>query len=74
MNIEIFGLVGFSLATIAMVTMAYRRRMDVLYESSVQGRPPGFSVKRFWQPASSAIDRFSELAGPKMVLGFVWQN
>jgi hypothetical protein len=67
MNIEIFGLFGFSPATIAMVTMAYRRRMHVLHESCVQGRPPGFSVKRFWQPASSAIDRFSALAGPKMV-------
>jgi hypothetical protein len=66
MNIEIFGLFGFALATIAVAAMAYRRRMDVLYGPYVRGRP-GLSVKRFWQPASSAIDRLSELEGPKMM-------
>lgn len=67
MNIEIFGLLGFAFAAIAMATLAYRRRMDVLYGPYVRGRPQGLSVKRFWQPASSAIDRLSELEGPKMI-------
>jgi hypothetical protein len=66
MNIEILGLLGIAFAAIAVATMAYRRSMDVLYGPYVRGRPGGLSVKRFWQPASSAIDRLSELEGPKM--------
>ncbi len=67
MNIEILGLLSFTLAAIVAATVTYRRRMDVLYGPYVRGRPGGLSVKRFWQPSSSAIDRLSELEGPKMM-------
>jgi hypothetical protein len=67
MSIEILGLFGFAFAAIAVATMAYRRRMDVLYGPYIRGRPARLSVERFWQPASSAIDRLSELEGPKMI-------
>jgi len=66
MNIEILGLLGIASAAIAMATLAYRRSMDVLYGPYVRGRPGALSVKRFWQPASSAMDRLSELEGPKL--------
>jgi hypothetical protein len=41
--------------------------MDVLYGPYIRGRPGGLSVKRFWQPSSSAIDRLFELEGQKMI-------
>jgi hypothetical protein len=66
MDIQVFGLLGLVLAAIAVATMAHRRRMDVLHGPYVRGRPQGLSVKQFWQPASSAIDRLCELEGPKM--------
>jgi hypothetical protein len=68
MNIEIFGLLGFAFAAIATAKIAYRRRFDVLYGPYVRGRPQALSLKRLWQPASyPAIDRLSELEGPKMI-------
>jgi hypothetical protein len=67
MNIELLGLLAFALATIAAATLTYQRRMDVLYGPYVRGRPGSLSIKRFWQPSSSAIDRLSELEGPKMM-------
>jgi hypothetical protein len=67
MSSEILALLGFASAAIATATMTYRRRMDVLYGPYVRGRPAPLSAKRFWQPASSAIDRLSELEGTKML-------
>lgn len=65
MDSEILGLLVFASAAIAAATVTYQRRMDVLYGPYVRGRPGGLSVKRFWRPSSSAIDRLSELEGPK---------
>lgn len=65
MDSEILGLLVFASAAIAAATVTYQRRMDVLYGPYVRGRPGGLSMKRFWRPSSSAIDRLSELEGPK---------
>lgn len=65
MDSEILGLLVFASAAIAAATVTYQRRMDVLYGPYVRGQPGGLSVKRFWRPSSSAIDRLSELEGPK---------
>lgn len=67
MDIEILGLLGFAFAAIVLATRAYERRMDVLYGSYIQGRARTFSVKKSWQPASSAIDRPFALEGHKMI-------
>jgi hypothetical protein len=67
MDIEILGSLGFAFAAIVLATRAYQRCMDVLYGSYIQGRAGSLSVKRFWQPASSAIDRLSSLEGRKMI-------
>jgi hypothetical protein len=67
MGIEILDLFGFALTVIVPATIAYKRRMDVLYGPYMRGRPGGLSVKRFWQPSSSAIDRLFELEGQKMI-------
>jgi hypothetical protein len=63
MDIEILGLLGFAFAAIALATMACERRMDVLYGPYIQGAGgrAGLSVKRFWKPAPSAIDRLRSL-------------
>jgi hypothetical protein len=65
MNIEILGLVGLVLIAIAFATRAYKRRMDVLYGPYIQYRA-SLSVKRFWKPASSAIDRLLALESWRM--------
>jgi hypothetical protein len=67
MDMEILGLLGFALAATVLAKMAYERRMDVLYGSYIQGRAGNLSVKRFWQPASSALDRLSLLESQKMI-------
>jgi hypothetical protein len=67
MNIEVLGLLGLAFAAIVLATMAYKRRMDVLYGPYIQARAGGLSVKRIWRPGSSAIDRLSELEGQKMI-------
>jgi hypothetical protein len=66
MGIEIFGLLGFAFVTIALATMAYARRMDVLHGPYIQGRTGGLSLKRFRKPASSAIARLLALESQKM--------
>jgi hypothetical protein len=66
MDIEILGLIGFAFAATTLARVAYKRRLDVLYGPYVQGRPRGFSLARFWHPASSAIDRLLLLEGQKM--------
>lgn len=70
MDIEILGLLGLAFAAIALATMAYKRRMDVLYGPYIQASAGGracLSAKLFWKPASSAIDRLFRLEGQKMV-------
>ena len=60
MDIETLGLPGFAFAATALATMAYERRMDVLYGPYIQRRAgirTGLSVRRFWTTASSAVDR-----------------
>jgi hypothetical protein len=69
MNIEIFGLVGLVLITSAFAVRTYERRMDVLYGPYIQyraGARARRSVKRFWKPASSAIDRLLALESWRM--------
>jgi hypothetical protein len=61
MDIETLGLLGFTFAATALAVLAYERRMDVLYGPYIQGRagiPAGLSMRGFWMPASSAVDRF----------------
>jgi hypothetical protein len=67
MDIEIIGLLGFAFTATAFAMIAYERRLDVLYGPYIQGRAGGFSVKRLWNPASSAIDRFLALESQKMI-------
>lgn len=69
MDMEILGLLGLlglAFAATVLGKRTYERRMDVLYGSYIQGRAASLSVKRFWQPASSALDRLSLLEGQKM--------
>lgn len=68
MEIETFGLLGFALAAITVVKIAYDRRMDVLYGPYIRGRAVGHAghlVKRFWKPGDFAIDRFRSLEESK---------
>jgi hypothetical protein len=70
MDIEILGLLGFTLTAIVVGKMAYERRMDVLYGPYIRGRTTGragFSVKRLWKPGLAAIDRLRSLEEPRMV-------
>jgi hypothetical protein len=67
MDIEILELMGFAFAATAFATMAFERRRDVLYGPYIQGRARGLSLKRFWRPASSAIDRFLELESQRVI-------
>jgi hypothetical protein len=67
MNIEILGLLGFAFAVFVLGTMAYERRMDILYGPYIQAHARGLSMKRLWRPASSAIERLSELENQKMI-------
>jgi hypothetical protein len=67
MDIEILGLLGLALIAIVPATMAYERRMDVLYGPYIQrGGRASPLVKRFWKPASSAIDRLLALESQRM--------
>ena len=67
MDTEVLEIVSFVVAAIVLAKMAHLRRMDVLYGPYIQGRAGRFSVKRFWQPASLAIDRLFALEGQKMI-------
>lgn len=67
MDIEVLGLVGFAFSAAALARLTYERRLDVLSGPYIHGRMIGLSVKRFWQPASSAIDRLLLLEGRKMI-------
>jgi hypothetical protein len=67
MDIEILEILGFAFAVIGFATMAYGRRMDVLYGPYIRGRVGGFPVKRIWHPASSAIDRLFTLESERMI-------
>ena len=70
MDIETLGLLGFAFAAIALTTRAYQRRMDVLYGPYIKGcvgRRAGLSVKRFWNPASLAIDRMLSLEDQRII-------
>ncbi len=66
MDTEILELFAFVFAAIVLFKTAHVRRMDVLYGPYIQGRAGCLSVKRFWQPASLAIDRLFVLEGQKM--------
>jgi|GraSoi2013_115cm_1033766.scaffolds.fasta_scaffold110686_2 hypothetical protein len=65
MSIEIFGVLGFGFVAILLATIAYERRMDVLYGPYIQGRAGSFLLKRFRKPASSAIARLLALESQK---------
>jgi hypothetical protein len=72
MDIEILGLLGLlglALATTGLATIVYQRRMDVLYGPYIQNRAGGSAgllMRRFWNPASSAIDRLLALESQRM--------
>jgi hypothetical protein len=66
-DIEILELMGFAFVATALATMAFERRRDVLYGPYIQGRAGGLSLKRLWDPASSAIDRFLALESQKVI-------
>ena len=64
MHIEILGLLGLALTATGLATIVYQRRMDVLYGPYIQNRAGGRAdllMRRFWNPASSAIDRLLAL-------------
>ena len=67
MDTEMLELLGFIFAVIVLAKMAYARSIDVLYGPYIPGRAGGLSLKRFWQPASLAIDRLFVLEGQKMI-------
>ena len=67
MDIVILGLLSFSIAAIVFATIAYQRRMDVLYGPYIQARARGRSLKRLWRPASVAIDRLRALENHRMI-------
>jgi hypothetical protein len=67
MDTEILEFFGFAFAVIVLAKTAYARRMDVLYGPYIHGRAGCLSVKRFWQPASLAIDRLLALEEQKMI-------
>jgi hypothetical protein len=67
MDIEILGFLGFAFTVVVLATRAYQRRMNVLYGSYIHGHAGSLSLKRFWQPAASAIDRLSSLEGWKTI-------
>ena len=67
MDMGILGILGVAFAVIGFATMAYGRRMDVLYGPYIRGRAGGFPVKRIWHPASSAVDRLLTLESEKMI-------
>jgi hypothetical protein len=69
MDIEILGLLGFALTAAGLATIVYQRRMDVLYGPYIQNRARGSAgllMRRFWNPASSAIDRLLALESQRM--------
>jgi hypothetical protein len=58
MTIEIIVFLGFVFAAASLASMAYERRMDVLYGPYIEnsGMRVGFSVDRLWTPAQSVSD------------------
>jgi hypothetical protein len=67
MSIEIFGVLGFAFVAILFATMAYERRMDVLYGPYIQGRAGSRLLNRSRKPASAAIARLLALESQKMI-------
>jgi len=60
MTIEMIVFLGFVFAAASLASMAYERRMDVLYGPYIEnsaGIRVGFSVDRLWMPALSVADR-----------------
>ena len=70
MTIETIAFLGFVFAATTLATMAYERRMDVLYGPYLERRAGGhvrLSTERFWKPMHSAAERL-RLEGPRHVL------
>jgi hypothetical protein len=60
MTIEEITIFGFIFAAVTLSTMAYERRMDVLYGPYLEDRTghTDLSVSQFWKPMQSVADGF----------------
>jgi hypothetical protein len=67
MEMETLGLLSFAFVATVLAIIAYMHNSDVLHGPYIQGRPGGFSLKRFAYPASFAVERLFWLEGQKSV-------
>jgi hypothetical protein len=67
MEMEILGLLSFVFVATVLAIRAHLHNSDVLHGPYIPGRPGGFSLRRFADPGSFAVDRLFWLEGQKSV-------